>query len=147
MNRCEPDREDMSALEVLERYIEMSTSIDDVSQREILLSLTSGALRAALEGATDEAIKEAYIDRKIELDNYSVISERKRTPREVEITFQISYFDRSNMEEGDPPLVSAKNTVKIFKENEIWSVVDVIGSGDTEVTFGVTPDSIIKATP
>lgn len=143
---CETSRKDMTAVQVLERYIEVSTSMDSLDQRETLLSYTSGALRAALEGATDEAIKKSFIDRKFDLDSFSIVSQRDRTPRETEITFHISYHEYENLQKGDePPLVSTKNTVTLFKEDEIWSITDVVGSEDTEIHFGVTTDSNIQA--
>lgn len=143
---CDPNREDMTPLQVLESYIEVSTSMTDLGQRDALLTYTSGPLQAALEGATDEDIANAFIARKFDLDSFSVVSRRDRTPREVEITFHISYYDRENLQEGDePPLVSTKNTVTLFRENNIWSITDVTGSEDTEIHFGVTTNSRIRA--
>lgn len=145
--QCDPPRDKMTPLQVLERYIDTSTGMDDVKQRALLLSLTGGALHAALEGATDEAIKEAFIDRKIELDNFSVISELERTPVERDIAFLISYYDSgtgADTAEGDErPLVSVRNTVRMFKQDGVWSVVDVVSAEGSEITFGLTPDSMI----
>lgn len=143
---CEPSRESMTAVQVLEKYVEVSTSLTDVEQREVLLAYTGGALRATLEGATDEAIIDAFIERKFELDSFSIVTRRDRTPREVEIKFRISYYDRKDIASGDePPLVATTNTVTLFKENNMWSITDVIGSEDTEIHFGVTTDSHIRA--
>lgn len=143
---CEPNRENMTPLQVLEAYIEVSTSMTELEQRDILLIYTAGPLQAALEGATDEAITNAFIVRKFDLDSFSVVSRRDRTPREIEITFHISYYDRENLQEGDePPLVSTKNTVTLFRDNNIWSITDVTGSEDTEIHFGVTTNSRIRA--
>ena len=143
---CEPKRESMTAVQVLEGYIEVSTSMTDLEQREALLEYTGGALRAALEGATDEEITNAFIERKFDLDSFSIVTRRDRTPREVEITFRISYYDRQGIEPNDePPLVATTNTVTLLKDNNMWSITDVIGSKDTEIHFGVTTDSHIRA--
>ncbi|MDE3269290.1 MAG: hypothetical protein OYH77_03285 [Pseudomonadota bacterium] len=143
--QCEPSREKMTPLQVLERYIDVSTGMDDVKQRAILLSLTGGALHAALEGATDEAIEEAFIARELELDNFVVISETEHTPVERDIAFLISYYDSSDGKKKDErPLVSVRNTVRMFKQDGVWSVVDVIGAEGSEITFGLTPDAIIS---
>lgn len=143
---CEPGRESMTAVQVLEKYIEVSTSMTDLEQREVLLAYTGGALRAALEGATDEAITNAFIKRKFELDSFSIVTRRDLTPREVEITFHISYYDRDNISPGDePPLVSTTNTVTLFRESNMWSITDVIGTEGTEIHFGVTTDSHVRA--
>ena len=143
--QCDPPRDKMTPLQVLERYIDISTGMNDVKQRAILLSLTGGALHAALEGATDEAIKEAFIDRRIELDNFSVISELELTPVERDIAFLISYYDSTGAEtkESERPLVSVRNTVRMFKQDGVWSVIDVISADGSEITFGLTPDSMI----
>ncbi len=142
---CKPKREAMSAVQVLEGYIEVSTSMTDLEQREVLLEYTGGALRAALEGATQEEITNAFIKRKFELDSFSIVTRRDRTPREVEITFRISYYDRQDIAPGDePPLVATTNTVTLLKEDNMWSITDVIGSKDTEINFGVTTDSHIR---
>lgn len=90
---CETSREDLTPLEVLERYIEVSTSMTDVEQKEVLLSYTAGNLRSSIEGATDQAIRRAFIERKYSLDSFSLVSQRDRTPRETEITFYISYYE------------------------------------------------------
>lgn len=141
---CETSREDLTPLEVLERYIEISTSMTDVEQRETLLSYTAGNLRASIEGATEQAIRKAFIERKYSLDSFSLVSQRDRTPRETEITFYISYYDHQGIEEGEEPtLVALKNTVTLFRENEMWSITDVHGVEDTELHFGVTKDSQI----
>ena len=142
---CEPKRENMTAVQVLEKYVEISTSMTSLDQRENLLAYTGGALRAALEGATDEAITNAFIKRKFDLDSFAIVTRRDRTPREVEITFHISYYDRENIAPGDePPLVSTTNTVMLFRENNAWSITDVTGAEDTEIHFGVTTDSHIR---
>lgn len=141
---CETSREDLAPLEVLERYIEVSTSMTDVEQKEILLSYTAGNLRASIEGATDQAIRQAFIERKYSLDSFSLVSQRDRTPRETEITFYISYYDHQGIGEGEEPaLIALKNTVTLFRENDMWSITDVHGVEDTEIHFGVTKDSQI----
>lgn len=141
---CETSRQDLTPLEVLERYIEVSTSMTDVEQKQILLSYTAGNLRASIEGATDQAIRKAFIDRKYALDSFSLVSQRDRTPRETEITFYISYRDHHDIGEGEEPaLVSLTNTVTLFRENDMWSITDVHGAKDTEIHFGVTKDSQI----
>ncbi len=143
---CKPERESMTAVQVLEKYVEVSTSMTDIEQREALLDYTGGALRAALEGATDEQITNGFIERKFDLDSFAVVSRRDRTPREVEITFRISYYDRKDIAPDDePPLVATTNTVTLFKESNIWSITDVTSSEDTEIHFGVTTDSHIRA--
>ena len=143
---CDPKRESMTAVQVLEGYIEVSTSMTDLEQRETLLGYTGGALRAALEGATDEEITNAFIERKFELDSFSIVTRRDRTPREVEITFRISYYDRNDIASNDEaPLVATTNTVTLLKENSMWSITDVIGAKDAEIHFGVTTDSLIRA--
>lgn len=143
---CKPERESMTAVQVLKRYVEVSTSMTDLEQRETLLAYTGGALRAALEGATDEEITQDFIARKFDLDSFAIVTRRDRTPREVEITFRISYYDRKDLApEDEPPLVATTNTVTLFKENNMWSITDVIGHEDTEIHFGVTTDSHIRA--
>jgi hypothetical protein len=141
------DRRDMTPEQVVEAYLDIALNMTDVDQRDLLLEYTTGNLRESIEQASDEVIKEAYVDRKYELENYSVVERRDRTPRETEITFQIEFKDLGTAEESDPataPKVTTENTVSVVKKDQIWLIRDVLGN-KTSIDFPVSKDSQITA--
>src|SRR5688572_19576248 len=81
-------RKDLSPEQVVEAYLDMALNMKDVAERDKLVQFTTGALKAAIEAAPPETIRAAYVDRRYNLENYSVVERRDRTPRETEITFQ-----------------------------------------------------------
>ena len=91
-------------------------------------------------------IKTAYVDRKYELLNYSVVERRDRTPKETEITFQIEFKDlgTEGVAPDQAPLVTTENTVSVVKKNQIWLIRDVLGNR-TSIDFPVSKDSEITA--
>ena len=90
---CGVKRASMSPEQVVEAYLQVALNMKDVSERDHLMEFTTGNLKHAIESASPETIKTAYVDRRYNLLNYSVVERRDRTPRETEITFQLTYND------------------------------------------------------
>ena len=143
---CSKNRANMTPEQVVEGYLDVALNMNDVSERDRLLDFTTGNLKAAIESASAETIKVAYVDRKYKIENYSVVERRDRTPRETEITFQLTYHDlgtdKKKADEG--PKVTTENTVSVVKENSIWLVRDVLGN-KTSIDFPVSEESRISA--
>ena len=93
---CGVKRSAMTPEQVVEAYLEIALNMNDTSERDALLEFTTGNLKAAIESASPETIKVAYVDRKYQILNYSVVERRDRTPRETEITFQDRKSTRLN---------------------------------------------------
>ncbi len=147
-NMCGAKRSTMSPEQVVEAYLEKALNLKDVSERDQLIEYTTGNLKAAIESASPETIKAAYVDRAYKLDNYSVIERLDRTPRETEITFQLTYLDvvPASKATEEAPKVTTENTVSLIKESGMWLMRDVIGN-KTSIDFPISNESKITAKP
>ncbi len=146
---CGVKRSSMTPEQVVEAYLEVALNMNDVAERDNLVEYTTGNLKAAIESASPETIKVAYVDRKYQILNYSVVERRDRTPRETEITFQLTYNDlgvNAGATVKDAPKVTTENTVAVVKENGLWMIRDVLGN-KTSIDFPVSEESKITAKP
>jgi hypothetical protein len=146
---CGTKRADMTPEQVVEKYLDISLNMNDIKQRDLLLEFATGNLKNAIESAPPEVIKAAYIDRRYSMQTYSVVERRDRTPRETEITFQLTYNDlgtEGNVKTDEAPIVTTENSVSVVKENGIWLIRDVLGN-KTSIDFPVSEESRITAKP
>jgi hypothetical protein len=147
-SQCGSNRGSMTPEQVVEGYLDVALNMTEVSQRDRLLEFTTGNLKAAIEAAAPETIKTAYVDRKYKIISYSVVERRDRTPRETEITFQLTYNDLGveGKEVKDAPKVTTENTVSVIREKGAWLIKDVLGN-KTAIDFPVSEESKITAKP
>ena len=92
----------------------------EIGQKQELLKLTTGNLKSALEGASDEVVSSAFIKQNFKLDRYSVVERRDRTPRETEITFYLSYRNLGTdkaLKLENAPQTTTENTVSVVKRD------------------------------
>jgi hypothetical protein len=147
---CGVKRGDMKPEQVVEAYLDLSFNMKDVGDRELLLDLTTGNLKAAIEGAAPDTIKAAFIERRYEIQNYSVVERRDRTPRETEVSFQLTYLDLGGGKDAkaakDAPKVTTENTVSVVRQGGVWLIRDVLGN-KTAIDFPVSEESRITAKP
>ena len=145
---CQKTRDDLTPEEVVEQYLELVFNMERIDQKNDLLELSTGSLRAALAGATDDTIQEAYIRERYQLQRFSVVERRDRTPREVEVTYEIVYREK---EEGNADFqmantVQTENTVSVIRENRRWYIRAVLGS-KTTIEFPLEAASQISPSP
>jgi hypothetical protein len=147
-NMCGVKRAAMTPEQVVEGYLNIALNMKDVGERDKLIEYTTGNLRHAIESASVDTIKTAYIDRRYQILNYSVVERKDRTPRETEITFQLTYNDLGveNASPQDSPKVTTENTVSVIKANGLWMIRDVLGN-KTSIDFPVSAESRISARP
>lgn len=141
------NRKELSPEQVVEAYLDVALNMKNVEEREQLLQFTTGNLKAAIEAATPQTIKSAYVDRRYDLLNYSVVERRDRTPRETEVTFQLTYHDLGSDEKGNKDVaakVTTENTVSVVREKGVWYIRDVLGN-KTSIDFPVSEESRITA--
>ena len=147
---CSTSRKDMTPEQVVEAYLDTALNMTEVNQRQLLAEYTTGNLKSALDSATPEQIRQAYVDRRYEIRTYSVVERRDRTPRETEITFQLTYkdlgIDPKTVAAEEAATVTTENTVSVVKEDGLWLVRDVMGN-KTSIDFPVSEDSRITASP
>lgn len=144
---CGVNRAEMSAEQVVEAYLDVALNMQSIDQRDQLLELTTGTLSAAIAGASDDSIQKAYVDRKYNLKKYSLIERRDRTPRETEITYELTYNELSGETDvNSAPVVTTENTVAVVKEKGSWFIRDVLGNR-TSIEFPVTELNTISVKP
>lgn len=150
---CGPSHADLSPEEVVEAYLDIALNMTSVDDKVNLMRYTTGQLRYAIETATDEAIINAYIKRKYKLLAYSVVERRDRRPKEVEITFELTYKDLNDFDENqnsvtisedEAATTKTENTVRVIKQNDVWLISDVVGK-KTTIDFPVRPQDVIKS--
>lgn len=148
---CGGDRGSMAPEKVVEAYLNTAFNMKNLSERENLLQYTTGRLKDAIVSASDEVVMNAYINRHYQLESYSVIERRDRTPRETEITFRLKYKDLGISEQrpkdsSGAPTVETENSVALIKEKGAWFIRDVLGA-KTRIDFPVSAESEIRAKP
>lgn len=143
---CGVKRSGMSPEAVVEAYLDTALNMQDVGGRDALLDYVTGPLKAAIESAPPATIKAAYVDRRYSILNYSVVERRDRTPRETEITFQLTYNEIGTAAKNakDAPKVTTENTVAVVKERGLWLIRDVMGA-KTSIDFPVAEEARITA--
>lgn len=134
----------------VESYLDIALNMRSIEEKEDLLDLTTGALKAAIASANDEVIRQAYIDKKYSFQSYAVMERRDRTPREVEITFQLIYQDLGSKEQPrkaeEVAITTTENTLVLIKEKDQWLIREVLGH-KTSLDFPISEDSQITAAP
>lgn len=141
---CSGDRMTMTPEEVVETYLSQSLNMEEPADKEILLALTTGNLNAAIRGASDEYLKKAFIDRRYDVKNFTIMERRDRTPRETEITFTLSFqTPQKGLAAKSLPTTSTENTVALIKEKGAWWIRDVVGK-KTTIDFPVNDADVIR---
>jgi len=142
---CSKKRQDLTPEEVVQTYLDISLNMQSLNQKALLVNLTTGNLRDALEQASDEVFTSAFITQNFHLESYSVVERRDRTPRETEITFLLTYRnlgqDRSTKPE-DAAQTKTENTVSVVRYKGAWAIRDVLGK-HTTIDFPLSQGSII----
>jgi len=131
-NMCSTSHKDMKPEEVVEAYLDTSFNIVNVDQISDLIQYTSGNLKQALEAADAKTVSKVFVHKKYNLKRFSILERKDRTPREVEITYELAYneIDKKN----DDALVTAENTLNLRLKEGAWYITDVIG-GKTAIDF------------
>lgn len=141
---CSGDRMAMTPEQVVETYLSESLNMTTLADKETLLALTTGNLNAAIREASDEYLKKAFIDRKYDVKNFTIMERRDRTPRETEITFTLSFQNpKKGLAAKALPTTSTENTVALIKEKGAWWIRDVVGK-KTTIDFPVNDEDVIR---
>lgn len=145
---CGVNRAELTADQVVEEYLNVALNMKSISQRDELLEFTTGDLKEAIAAASDEAIQKAYVDKRYNLIKYSLIERRDRTPRDTEVTYELTYNEAAieNQATKDQPTVTTENTVAVTKEKGLWYIKNILGN-KTSIEFPVTELNTINAKP
>ncbi|MCY4380300.1 MAG: hypothetical protein OXC40_01850 [Proteobacteria bacterium] len=165
---CEKPHENMTAEEVVEAYLSHAFNMNSVDDVTKLISYTSGNLKQALEEADASTIDQIFVQKKYKVDRFSFLERKDLTPREVVITYDLSYeelpvtgekedqisLDSNNMsnnsetpENTSQAKISIENSLNLIRKEGAWFITDVI-DGQTSIDF-FTPEEItpVNGTP
>jgi hypothetical protein len=151
---CSSSREDIPPEEQLHSYIQSAVNVTRPEQRQDLIDLTTGALKAGLVNATEETFKRAYIDKKYDFKEFQII-QRKDAPggKETQIDFKLVYKAWSAGETAErAPLTETTNRATLVYEHGQWAIskVESLGTNfewdvglpmDGVKTEGITPET------
>ena len=133
--QCSKTHETMGPEEVLKTYLEIAFNINDTNQRSLLIPLTRGNLRRVLEEASTSELEEAYVKPHYRVDHFSVLYTNPKTPREVEMTYQVTYQRlNSSQSYGEEAIIHNENTVAAMRIDGRWYLHDLLTS-HTELDF------------
>ena len=132
--KCSRSHKAMSPEQVVEAYLNVALNMQSIEQREDLLKYTTGPLYEAVAMVGDDVIKRAYVDKNYQLESYSFLERRDRTPKEVEITFSLKFKELSETDRGEDgnldfektPTVATENIVSVVKEKDLWKIRNVL---------------------
>lgn len=129
----------------LHSYISLAVNVTTPEQKQELLDLTTGDLKSALSGATEESFKRAYIDRKYDFKSFDIL-ERKDVPdkKEVTIDFKLVYKSWNAGESADrAPVIETTNRATLDYENGQWALAKVESQGSNfEWEVGLPMDNV-----
>ena len=156
---CDQPHEDMTAEEVVEAYLTKAFNMVSVDEVTKLISYTSGNLKQALEEADASTIDKIFIQKKYLVDRFSFIERNDLTPREVVITYHLSYQElpagdgslstdadhagKDNKEADTPSdaLIHIENSLNLIRKEGAWFITDVIG-GQTTIDFLIADEIV-----
>ena len=167
---CEQQHEDMTAEEVVEAYLTKAFNMVSVDEVTKLISYTSGNLKQALEEADASTIDQIFIQKKYLVDRFSFIERNDLTPREVVITYHLSYqevpagsgsqgthstansdtdadenTDKKKPDGTHDALIHIENSLNLIRKEGAWFITDVIG-GQTTIDFLIADEIVPSST-
>lgn len=103
-------------------YINKSFSVKRVEDRKELEAFLTGGAKMRLSAWSDDQFMEAFIDKKREVPNLKILESRDISSKEVAITYQVSFIDRTA---GKNTRVTTKKMADLIMENGIWLIQKV----------------------
>ena len=130
---CDRPKTNVPPKKVLIEYLEKVINITRESEKEDLLKLSTGELKAALLNIDSEMFVKNYLQRKLEIHHFEVISETLKDDRHARVLFYIGY---TNPSEGDQVPVQSvvQNEVELEKVGGRW-LIDRIVAGNSSLEF------------
>lgn len=119
-------RKDIAPEEQLHTYISKAVNVIKPVDREDLVSLTSGALRSSLVNMSDDAFKQAYIDKKYDFKTFEILERKDSSAKSLQIDFRIEYKAwRAGERPERAPFVDTKNRAYMVYEYGRWVISKV----------------------
>ena len=106
----------------LNDYISQSFSIKGPEDRERLQSFLTGQAKVRLIAWSDDQFRQAFADNKRQFLKLVFTEEKKVSPNEVEITYELSYVDQGR---GHDAKVINRKLCQMVLEKDAWYIRDV----------------------
>lgn len=103
-------------------YVSKSFAVDDIRDRQELSAYLTGDAKNRLASWSDEQFRQAFIVTKRELLKLLVTEIKKVSDREVSITYELTYLDKTK---GRNTKVTNKKLCQVVKEQGKWLISDV----------------------
>ncbi len=145
MRGCGGGLKDIPPEDQLHSYISTAVNVTKPEQRQELVDLTTGPLKAALINATDETFKRAYIDKKYDFQKFEIV-QRKDAPggKETQVDFKLVYKSWNAGESPErAPLTDTDNRATLVYEHGQWAIAKVESLGSSfEWEVGLPMDDV-----
>ena len=142
---CSGGRKDIPPEEQLHSYISTAVNVTKPEQRQELVNLTAGPLKAALVNASEETFKRAYIEKKYDFRSFDIV-QRKDAPggKETQVDFKLVYKSWNAGEPSDrAPIVETNNRATLVYEHGQWAIQKVESLGSAfEWDVGLPMDNV-----
>jgi hypothetical protein len=137
-------RKDIPPEEQLHSYISKAVNVMKPLDRLELVELSAGGLKSSLVNMSDEAFKQAYIDRKYDFRTFEIIERRDISEKEVQIDFRIVYKSwRVGERTERAPTLDTKNRAFLIYEYGRWAISKVESLGSSfEWEVGLPLDDV-----
>lgn len=106
----------------LNAYISQSFAIHGPEDREKLQSFLTGQARTRLAAWSDDQFRQAFVDTKRQFVRLAFVEEKKKSPTEVDLTYELSYTDQGR---GHDAKVTNKKLCQMVQEKGVWLIRDV----------------------
>jgi hypothetical protein len=120
-------RQDIPPEDQLHTYITRAVNIVDAAQRKDLVDMSTGPLKSALVGASEETFRRAYIERKYDFRGFEIIGRKDVEDRkETLIDFKLIY--KSYLPGEEPkliPVTETTNRATLIYEHGRWAIAKV----------------------
>ena len=120
-----------SAEEVVKRFVDLSTHARENGDREKLQGLCSGELKRIFQRMNPEAFKMIYIDAKVNLLDFKVLS-FKQDGDKASIAYEVTI---ENNQGSDPTREQNRREVDLLRSQGQWFIDSIRMSGSDRVAF------------
>jgi hypothetical protein len=113
---------------VLKEYISRSFAAKGISDREPMLAFLTGEAKTRLAAWSDEQFLQAFVDYKREFVKLLIIDDKKISPQEERITYELTYLDHGR-EKSDKnasgALVTNRKLCHLVNQNGKWLITEM----------------------
>lgn len=106
----------------LQGYISKSFAISSIEDKHVLESYLTGEAKHRLATWTNAEFSKAFIDSKRKFHELSVKSVKEISPAEVELTYELSYFD--GLKDTETVVTTLKKAI-LIKNGKEWLIREV----------------------